>query len=393
MNDKLHDKFSAQQGLWIVIILIALICFSSGLFLFFSIKNPSSMQTVILFLPTITMVIGGWLLNIFIEIKIFKPINKNIQSLSQLMPGCKTSTTLPHEQAINQKQLGRFCDNMLEHFQQIEKKRIEAVEKIEKIASQLLQLTHEINTGLHKQNQDVEQSKNSLDTLYTSVWNLSSTASSAAESIISTREEAEKGKLIMTNSITAIDMLAQEVKNASNILDELNESSQNIGMVLDVITSITEQTNLLALNAAIEAARAGEQGRGFAVVAEEVRSLAMKTRESTQNIKIIIDGLHSCVDRTNTTMSESHDKAVSCEEMVEEACIAFASIVTEVDNIVMANQELAKTAEEQSHSVEAINRDIDDIDKMSGQSEIRSKTIQDECQALLDLVHELKILH
>jgi len=215
-----------------------------------------------------------------------------------------------------------------------------------------------------------------------SIWELASMPEKASATVNDTQEEADKGKLIMTNSIGAIDNLATEVKNSTSILSDLSEDSQNIGMVLDVITDIAEQTNLLALNAAIEAARAGDQGRGFAVVADEVRTLAARTSNSTEKIKDIIDHLRETVTKTISTLENSHDEAEECVNQVEEACVSFSSIVAAVNGIIETSQSLADTAKGQSHAVEEINRDIDLISGLSTKVVDQHAGLQQACMQL-----------
>lgn len=253
--------------------------------------------------------------------------------------------------------------------------------------SQLSSLNDDIGEEMEEQKKQANGILNELDNLSMSIWELASMAEKASQAVNETQEEADKGKLIMTNSIGAIDVLASEVKNSTSILEELSSDSQSIGLVLDVITEIAEQTNLLALNAAIEAARAGDQGRGFAVVADEVRSLAARTQQSTGEIKEIIERLRATVQKTIDTLENSHDEAESCVEQVENACISFASIVQAVTDITDTNQSLADTAKDQSHAVEEINRDIERISNLSNSVVEQHSQLQQACSKLEQLLN------
>ncbi|WP_434773528.1 methyl-accepting chemotaxis protein [Pseudomonas entomophila] len=138
----------------------------------------------------------------------------------------------------------------------------------------------------------------------------------------------------------------------------LANSSQQIGLVLEVIRSIAEQTNLLALNAAIEAARAGEAGRGFAVVADEVRSLAKRTQDSVEEIRQVIEGLQSGTRDVVDTMSSSHHQAQNSVQQVELAVAALKRISVAVGMITEMNLQIASAAEEQSSVAEEINCNV-----------------------------------
>jgi len=262
---------------------------------------------------------------------------------------------------------------------------------IDSITGELTSNTDEISQDLAKYHKDISHIRDALDDLYSLIFTLASNASSSSEAINETKGEADNGKLVMTNSIIAIDALASEVKNTGTVLTELEKSSQDISFVVDVITGITEQTNLLALNAAIEAARAGEQGRGFAVVADEVRNLARKTIDSTGQITGIVNKLQECVKHTMTTMNSSHNKANECEEMMEDACICFSSLATSVAEVADSNSGLADNSHEQSAKVEMINRDIDHITSISDEMREKSANINERCIELTNLLTEIKL--
>jgi methyl-accepting chemotaxis protein len=266
----------------------------------------------------------------------------------------------------------------------------DTVDAIEAKSTLLTSHVNDLEYDLNRYAGEMTLIRAALDDLYYLIFGLAGTASGSAESILGTKDEAESGKLVMTNSIIAIDALATEVKNASQVLEELDKSSQSISVVVEVITSITEQTNLLALNAAIEAARAGEQGRGFAVVADEVRNLAKKTISSTAQISDIVNTLQSCVSRTMATMNTSYDKANSCEEMVEEACVCFSSIANEVSGVASSNDGIATTANEQSGKVEEINREVEKMTTLGEEVHQQAKLIKGECLNLSGMVVDLR---
>jgi len=234
--------------------------------------------------------------------------------------------------------------------------------------------SEEIRKQIKSEETEADRALNDLGEMATSIWHLAESASTAANAVSETTEEANRGKLVMTNSIGAISMLSEEIKNSGNILQELGSDSRDVGMVLEVIREIADQTNLLALNAAIEAARAGEHGRGFAVVAEEVRTLATRTTESTHEIESIIGRLQKCVTETVKAMSSSHTEANRCEEMVEQACISFSSIVDAVQGITETSHSVAETAKDQSATTENFNRVISRIQRF----EKRAATAGDE---------------
>lgn len=215
-----------------------------------------------------------------------------------------------------------------------------------------------VQLALSRQRAEISNASADLDNMVNWVWNLAGTAKAAADAVNATEDQANYGKTLMTDSIGAISALGDEVDNASTVMKELDSDSRNVGSVLQVIRDVTDQTNLLALNAAIEAARAGEHGRGFAVVADEVRKLANRTSASTREIEAIIDKLQACVGQTLAAMAEMHAKAKNCEEMVENACVSFAEIVQAVKGITASSNEVASTAQDQSFTVEDLNRKL-----------------------------------
>jgi aerotaxis receptor len=174
-------------------------------------------------------------------------------------------------------------------------------------------------------------------------------------------ELAEHGSVVAESSREAIQLLATTVTNISNAVDNLANETQQIMAAAGVIQSIADQTNLLALNAAIEAARAGEQGRGFAVVADEVRALAGKTSQSTQQIKSVIETLKKGADEAVKIARLGISEADNGVQQVIEAQGALQGIREAVERISAMSQQMAAASEEQAYVAEDIAKQINNV--------------------------------
>ncbi len=219
--------------------------------------------------------------------------------------------------------------------------------------------------GVAKQNAETEQVAAAMTQMSQTVHDVANNAARAATAAQEADDEARKGFDVVKQTVNTIGNLAQEVKRTSSAISKLKEDSVSIGTVLDVIRGIAEQTNLLALNAAIEAARAGEQGRGFAVVADEVRSLASRTQESTQEIQAMIERLQAGAIEAVRAMEEGQAKAESSVEQAAHAGESLESINQVVEQIKTMNTQIAAAAEQQSATAVEINKNVVNISSIS----------------------------
>ena len=178
-------------------------------------------------------------------------------------------------------------------------------------------------------------------------------------------EQAISGRDAMKAATVQIDSLVNEVEHASSVIAKLESNSDEIGKVLGVIRGIAEQTNLLALNAAIEAARAGEQGRGFAVVADEVRTLASRTADSTEEINKIIETLQHGAKEAVSVMDQSRDNARVAANKAQAIDEALAQIGSSIEKINGMSTEIATAADQQSSVAGEINSNFERISSMT----------------------------
>ncbi len=235
-------------------------------------------------------------------------------------------------------------------------------------AEELSTITEQSSLGVAKQQSETQQVATAMNEMSVTVQEVAKNAASAATAAQEADEQAKNGHQVVSDTVATINSLANEVANTSEVIEKLKGDSLSIGSVLDVIRDIAEQTNLLALNAAIEAARAGEQGRGFAVVADEVRTLASRTQQSTQEINEMIERLQSGANEAVTVMEQGREKAEASVEQAAKAGCALEAITQVVDNITAMNMQIASAADQQSATAEEINRNIVNISEVADET-------------------------
>ncbi|WP_040307481.1 methyl-accepting chemotaxis protein [Agarivorans albus] len=218
--------------------------------------------------------------------------------------------------------------------------------------------SQEVRDAINQQQLETQQVATAVAEMNATVNNMAEDANKAADSTLASQQAVVNGQTIVSETISTIGLINEEVLTTSTSLNQLQEQTSAIGGVIDVIRNIAEQTNLLALNAAIEAARAGEQGRGFAVVADEVRTLANRTQTSTDEIQKMIEGLQSGSSSSVNAMANASSRALSGVEQAEEAGGSFTNITQRVDEVVDLNTNIASAIEEQSKVMDEVELNI-----------------------------------
>jgi methyl-accepting chemotaxis protein len=258
----------------------------------------------------------------------------------------------------------KLMENLKGTFREIK----EVATELTLSTSQFYSLIEQTKIGAEAQEQQTLSAATAMNEMSATVQAVAVNADSAAAAAESADSEAAAGKEIVSSTIDVINTLAMEVDKAAEVITKLETESESIGVVLEVIRGIAEQTNLLALNAAIEAARAGEQGRGFAVVADEVRILAQRTQESTQEIRQMIERLQSGAGEAVSVMVQGRAQAKASVEQASKAGASLEAITKAVSDISTMNTQIARAAKEQSSVANDINMNISGIAKVSDET-------------------------
>lgn len=264
------------------------------------------------------------------------------------------------------------------------------IDPLDQAASELLSITDKTRQGVSAQQSETRHVATAINEMTASVHEVARNAAHASEQAESANKEANQGKEIVNNTAKVIQNLSSEVNTVASVLDKLDEHTQEIGKVLDVIKAIAEQTNLLALNAAIEAARAGEQGRGFAVVADEVRTLASRTQDSTTEIHKMIESLQGASNQAVAVMRKGAEQTTEAVNYSSQASEALDVITASISSITDTNVQIASAAEQQSSVSEEINRNVVNINTISEETERGSQNVAGASDRLAYLASQLK---
>ena len=248
------------------------------------------------------------------------------------------------------------------------------------------------NQGIKQQYSETDQVAMAVNQMAASIQEVAENTRQTAEAAHEASEETVRGKHVANETTNAIQTLAGEVQKAADVINQLEQDSNSISSVVDVIRGIAEQTNLLALNAAIEAARAGEQGRGFAVVADEVRTLASRTQESTAEIQSMIEKLQDAARLAVQVMDDSRDQVDRSVQQATNAATSLDAITNAVQTINDMSTQIATAVNQQSGVSEEINRSITTIRDVAQLTVDGTVQSEESCNAMNNLAASLQEL-
>lgn len=233
----------------------------------------------------------------------------------------------------------------------------------------------EVSLNMEDQLQNINNAKANVDTVYEDVNSMADKARTVTETSGQTAEAAQKGSALMETAIKRMGNIEKSVLASADVVRKLGENSNQIGQIVEAISSIAEQTNLLSLNAAIEAARAGEHGRGFAVVAEEVRKLAAESHDSAEQIKERILSIQNDTNEAVKAMAAGTEEVKSGTAAIRDVGEQFEGILSLVNGIKEQMDGINKSVEVVAAGAGNIVNAVESIDSISRKTSESTQTI------------------
>jgi len=352
----------------------------------------SDARNIIVLMGVIALVVGLFVA-FLIGRTIANPIKSAVNAMNDIAEGDGDLTQRLDESGKDEvAQMGAAFNRFSEKVRLMVLQVSGSTSQLAAAAEEMSMITNETNQGVQKQQAETEMVATAMNEMTATVQEVARHATEASSAAQSADNEALNGKAVVQQTVSTINTLANEIEEATGVIFKLESDSDNIGTVLDVIRGIAEQTNLLALNAAIEAARAGEQGRGFAVVADEVRTLASRTQESTQEIQTMIESLQQGSRNAVKAMESSQNQSQQSVEQAQKAQGSLDAITEAVTTISNMNIQIASAAQEQSSVSEEINQNIVNISHVVEQTAEGAQQTLTASNELANLANELQNL-
>ena len=352
--------------------------------------NVTNLQTTVVISLLIMVVVAS--ITFFLLFRALRMLPPIVAELARVADGDLTSRT---RIAHTNDELGALCDglnNMKSKLKSLLAEVTGTSSQLASAAEEMTAITEQTKDAITRQQMEINQVATAMSEMSASSQEVADNASITSESARQADVEAHQGSEVVQQSVRGIRSVADSVREAAEVIQRLEQDSDQIGTILDVIRGIADQTNLLALNAAIEAARAGEQGRGFAVVADEVRTLAQRTQQSTQEIHAMIEQLQGGARNAVQVMEQGRQLTEQSVEQSGKAGSSLDAITAAVSSITDMNLQIASAANEQSHVAEEMARNINEISAVSEETAEGAEQTAQASQQLADLAAQLQHL-
>ncbi|BFM49753.1 HAMP domain-containing methyl-accepting chemotaxis protein [Marinomonas sp. THO17] len=353
-----------------------------------STANVSRMIIVIVFVISIVIAV---LVALWVSRSIRSPLKEVMRVLGLISEGDFTQRS----QVKTKDEFGDlslWVNGLVERLQKVMTEIDQSSSEVAESASRNVRIAGESKRLMGAQNERTTEVASSMSEMASTVEQVAKSSEFILRQIQSVDQRAGQNRSQMDANILKIEQLLAQIEDSTGVVNQLNEYSKNIDNILDVIQDIAEQTNLLALNAAIEAARAGEQGRGFAVVADEVRTLATRTQNSTEEIQHVIGQLQQGVKKAVSSMEESRENATSSVEESRSVGSSLSELQNNMAEIRDLSTQIATAAEQQSAVAHEISDNVIEISSMSEEASQGAETSARDSEGLASLATRQKEL-
>ncbi len=364
-------------------------------------KAATAVQTAVTMVATVWVValVFGVAITLILMRSILKPVDLLLGRMNDIAQGEGDLTQRVDESGKDEiAALGRAFNGFVVKIQSLVSQIAKESESLNTSISAISSLSSRVSDRVQVQSDEVESVVSSIVQVNEAADSISSNAQNCSDASRSASEDGASARQVVQQAVTSVKGLASDIDASSSVINQLNTEVANIVSVLSVIRDIAEQTNLLALNAAIEAARAGEQGRGFAVVADEVRTLASRTQNSTNEIQTMIDSLKKGADDAVSSMNRSKEGGESTVNYAQAAGEALDRISSAIDELNAMNEQIATAAEEQRavvNSATSSARNVQDVVEESrvaaGENLDYTNSMSESVGRLSQLVGQFKV--
>lgn len=286
--------------------------------------------------------------------------------------------------------LSRNCNNLINSLTSLISGIRSRAEQLAAASEQTSAVTTQTTSSIQNQKSQIAQVATATTEMHSTSQVVTQSAEDTLSQIKHADSEAQKVRAISMENKGTIEVLATDVEQAADVINKLHQDSASIGGILDVIRGVADQTNLLALNAAIEAARAGEQGRGFAVVADEVRTLASRTQESTQEINAMIEVLQAGAEKAVAVMNQGKEQTTVCVAQTEKATQALDLITDAVHRAHDVSSQIEQSAREQNVVSQEISERLENIVGIAEETTIGATQTSQSSREVAKLAEELQ---